>query len=44
MEPRIKAVLDKEYQDNPLYPYYLIYFEQFVWDNSQKAFIRKSNA
>jgi len=40
MDKRIKLVLDSEYKNDPLYPFYLTYFEKYKWDNNLKDFIK----
>ena len=42
MDSRIKAVLDDEFKEHPLYPFYLTYFERFVWNEELKDFIDTS--
>jgi len=40
MDKRIKSVLEKEYQNDPLYSFYLTYFEQYKWDESINDFVK----
>jgi len=44
MDTRIKAVLDEEYRNDPLYPFYIIYFEDFIWDDKLKDYTKKESS
>jgi len=42
MDDDIKAVLDEQYQTKALYPFLLVYLEQFSYDEEHESWTKKT--